>query len=308
MRVSEVTADEYRAAIVKFPHIFNTVDFSLLNRCKAEKLHFLLFYNRSLRLGLILGERCDNGLYSPFSAPFGGFSTNKPQQFEVIDDAVMALKAYGAEHDKRIVLTLPPTFYDENQLPLFINALHHHAKIRFIDINYHFKVSDFAIYENIIERNARKNLKTSLKENFTFECVAQHDNSGILRAYNVIAKNRAEHGYPLRMSLDDVLKTIKLIPADFFLLTHDGRDVAAAQVFHISEGICQVIYWGDLREYSHLRPMNNLAYNIFKHYYEQGLKIIDIGPSSENGVPNYGLCNFKESIGCSVSNKFSFEM
>lgn len=308
MRVNEVTADEYCTVIAKYPHIFNTVDFSLLNSGKANKLHFLLFCNHSTRFGLILGERDNSCLYSPFSAPFGGFSSNKPQQFDAIDDAVVALKDYGAECGKRIVLTLPPSFYDEKQYPLFINALHRHAKIRFIDVNYHFVVSSFAIYDTVMERNARKNLKTSLKANLVFECVSRYDKEGVQRAYDVIRKNREEHGYPLRMSLDDVLKTIKLIPADFFLLTLEGHDVAAAQVFHVNDGICQVVYWGDLRKYSHLRPMNNLAYHIFKHYYEQGMKIIDIGPSSENGVPNYGLCSFKESIGCAVSNKFSFEL
>ena len=36
--------------------------------------------------------------------------------------------------------------------------------------------------------------------------------------------------------------------------------------------------------------------------------ILDIGPSTENGIPNYGLCEFKESIGCSVTMKYSFEL
>ena len=31
-----------------------------------------------------------------------------------------------------------------------------------------------------------------------------------------------------------------------------------------------------------------------------------MGPSSENSYPNYGLGDFKESIGCKVSMKYSF--
>ena len=34
------------------------------------------------------------------------------------------------------------------------------------------------------------------------------------------------------------------------------------------------------------------------------IDIIDIGPSSIDGVPDYGLLEFKESIGCSVCSKY----
>ena len=31
-----------------------------------------------------------------------------------------------------------------------------------------------------------------------------------------------------------------------------------------------------------------------------------IGPSTESSIPNYGLCEFKESIGCEINQKFTF--
>lgn len=308
MQITETSAEEYKSFFTQYPHVYNTADFSLLNRNKAEKLHFLMFSKHGTRLGLILGDRGDGYMYSPFSAPFGGFTTKKPQSFEIIDDAVTALKAYAAEQDKHIVITLPPPFYDERQLPVFINTLHRKAKTRFIDVNYHFNISDFADYNTLMERNARKNLNKAMKENMTFTHVKDDDTDGIRRAYAVIRANREEHGYPLRMSLEEVIRTTSVIPADFFLLRHDDNDIAAAQVFHVTDDIYQVIYWGDRREFSHLRPMNFLAYSIFKYYHKQGLRILDIGPSTEEGIPNYGLCNFKESIGCTVSTKFSFEL
>ena len=127
------------------------------------------------------------------------------------------------------------------------------------------------------------------------------------RAYEVIRRNREEHGYPLRMTLEQVWQTVtSVVKADFFVLEHEGRDVAAAQISHVAEGIAQVIYWGDIRKYSALRPMNFLAYSLLDHYYKQGLRILDIGPSTEDGVPNYGLCEFKENIGCEVTLKYRF--
>jgi hypothetical protein len=52
--------------------------------------------------------------------------------------------------------------------------------------------------------------------------------------------------------------------------------------------------------------MNFLSYKIFEFYKKTGIRIVDIGPSTENSVPNHGLCEFKESIGCDISTKFTY--
>lgn len=81
----------------------------------------------------------------------------------------------------------------------------------------------------------------------------------------------------MRMTLEQVWQTVtSVVKADFFVLEHGGHDVAAAQIFHVADGIAQVIYWGDIRKYSSMRPMNFLAYALLGHYYEQGLRILDI--------------------------------
>lgn len=89
--------------------------------------------------------------------------------------------------------------------------------------------------------------------------------------------------------------------------SHDTwTDVAAAQVFHVAKDTAQVIYWGDLAAYSHLRTMNRLAAFMYDHFSRLGVRILDIGPSTEDGEPNYGLCSFKEDIGCEVCTKHVF--
>ena len=52
--------------------------------------------------------------------------------------------------------------------------------------------------------------------------------------------------------------------------------------------------------------MNFLAFKLFE-YYAEPKAFLDIGPSTEKGIPNVGLCNFKESIGCNVTPKFVLE-
>lgn len=305
MRIVEVEAKVYKELFAKPQQVYNSVEFAQLNSHKAARLHYIVFDDGGARMGLILGER-GGCMYSPFSAPFGGFTTNRPQQFEYFNMAVELLKEYGTEHNQRIVITLPPDLYDRQQIPLVVNALCRRTETRFVDVNYHFAIADFEHYIQNIERNARNKLNRAMKEELIFNKVGKGDDNGVARAYDVIRRNREEHGYPLRMSYDDVVRTIEIIPADFFILSHNNADIAAAQVFHVADDICQVIYWGNLNNYSQMRPMNLLAFRIFEYYHKQGLRILDIGPSTEEGVPNYGLCNFKQSIGCKTSNKFSF--
>ena len=308
MIIHEVSDTEYSEKIERHPHIFNTTAFAQLNAYKADDVHYLLFEESGkTRFGLVLGER-GGMLMSPFSAPFGGFSVNKRQSVEMVDKAVAALVEYARRERKDIRMVLPPQFYDTDLIAAEINVLSRRAELQYIDLNFMFPLSKFADYAGSLERNAHKNLKRALKSDLEFVAVQRGDTDGMHRAYEVIRRNREEHGYPLRMSLDDVEATIKIIPADFFILRHEGVDVAAAQVFHVAEGIAQVVYWGDLRAYSALRPMNYLSYRMFEHYSREGLRILDIGPSTEDGVPNYGLCDFKTGIGCDTIPKFVFKI
>ena len=306
MTINEVSASEYVAAISSHPHIFNTPAFASLNAHKVDAVHHLLFESGGkARFGLIVGER--NGmLLTPFSAPFGGFSVNHAQRMEYVDEAVQLLCQYAKQQQKDVRVVLPPEFYDRQLITSSISALSRFATLQYIDVNYHFRLEHFKNYEARIDRAARKNLHRAMDADFEFKAICRDDIQGIHTAYDVIRRNRQEHGYPLRMSLNDVMQTIGIIPADFFVMTYKGEEVAAAQVFHVAKGIAQVIYWGDLRSYSHLRPMNYFTYRLFEHYSKQGIEVLDIGPSTEEGKPNYGLCDFKTAIGCEMSPKFVF--
>ena len=308
MEILELSSQEYGQVFNRPYHVFNSAEFSEMNKYKCDKLHYLAFKDSKVRLGLILGER-DGVLCSPFSAPFGGFSSLRTVDVEAYEEAVMALKQYVDEHHMPVRISLPPAFYGETHISKSFSALlHGGARILYSDLNYQYRLEHFENFEDNLERNAKKNFHNALKNSFVFECLNSSDPNDVGRAYEVIRKNRESRGFPLRMSLQNVLDTVNVIDADFFVTSFEGMDVAAAQVFHVSDGICQVIYWGDVPEYAHLRVMNYFTYKVFEHYFNQGLKILDIGPSTEKGIPNYGLCSFKESIGCEVSLKHTFEL
>lgn len=306
MQLYEVTAEEYAQAGF-YAHAYNTPEFSELNKAKTSGLHYILIKDNKTRFSIVLGEKGDS-MCSPFSAPYGGFNMKMPQRIAYMDEAAALLKDWGKSHDKKIKITLQPSVYDDTQLSKWANVMFRNGRLTNIDLNYHFDLSRFPHYEDFIDRSARKNLHKAMAEDFVISHLNSSNTDDISRAYGVISINRKEHGYPLRMSLQNVADTVKIIDADFFVVSHNGTDVAAAQVFKVTEDVAQVIYWGDLRQYASLRTMNFLAYKVFEYYYQKGFRILDIGPSTEDGVPNNGLCDFKEAIGCSVTQKLFFEL
>ena len=305
---AEQTSDRQQFAL-NYPyttHVFNTVEFSTLNEDKCDELRFLEFKDHKPRMGITFGLR-GSLLCSPFSAPFGGFVfADADISLEMVDKAVKSLIRYADLMRHSIRITLPPSFYHPQLIAKQIYCLVANGfRQLYSDVNFHFDLLSFDNYKSILWRNARKNLQRAQREPFVFKKAENRDD--IIAAYTTIQQNRQAKGYPLKMSLDAVLDTIEIIKADFFNLSMNGANVASAQVFHVAEGIVQVIYWGDVPGFENYRPMNYLAERIVDHYKRSGIRIIDVGPSSQFGAPSIGLCNFKESIGCRVENKYTFE-
>lgn len=307
MQIKNLTPDEF-ASTFQAAHVFNTVAFAQLNSDKVERVHYLSFDDPKTCFGIVLGES-NGALRSPFSAPFGGFLEKGTHGLERMEKAVDALADYAKERSLRLQITLQPMVYDVTRLSMWVNVMMRKMQLHHTDLNYHFDISRMPNYSSVINRSARKLLNQALRQNFCLRKLDSGNRDDVARAYNVISSNRKERGFPLRMTFEQVWQTVsRVVTADFFVLEHEGCDVAAAQIFHVADGIAQVVYWGDIRQYAKLRPMNYLAYSLFGYYADNGLRILDIGPSTEDGIPNYGLCEFKESIGCSVTMKYSFEL
>lgn len=308
MEIIEASIEEYNHCITKPYHVFGSGNFSKLNSSKVEEVNYLLFWDGKVRLGITGGIK-ENTFLAPFSAPFGGLTYLREDiKIEHIDNACQEITKWAQKKSlKAIEIKLPPTIYNESFISKQMNCFFRHGyTISNIDINYSFNTEDFSEnYMSTIWYNARRNLKIGLQNKLQiFRCNTENEK---LLAYSIIKKNREAKGFPLRMSWEQVNETTKLINADFFICYDQYENpIASTIAFYVSSNIVQIIYWGDLPEYSSLKTMNFMAYKMFEYYKNTGIKIVDIGPSSENSMPNYGLCEFKESIGCQISPKHQF--
>lgn len=307
MEIHELSHNDYKETGIKPYHVFGSAQFNELNKPKCEELFYLGFREGKFRLGFIGGTR-ENELFSPFSAPFGGFSyVSSDVRLQYIEDAVKSLKQWAADKQfSSISITLPPAFYESSFIAKQINCLWREGfEISKIELNHSFDLDRFDDnYADSIRYNARKNLRIAINAGLEFTTCATDDEK--MLAYDIIYHNRAGRGYPLRMTWKQINETAGLISADFFLIKSSKLEpVASAIVFHITDTIVKVIYWGDLHGFSDLKPMNFISFKLFEYYSCSGKKIVDIGYSTENSIPNYGLCEFKESIGCEVTPKYT---
>ena len=305
MNLLEITPKEYQEIFSNPYHIFNSATFNELNKYKCDGVHYLIFRDSKIRLGLIFGRR-ENIVLSPFSAPFGCFAfLNEQIDIDKIDESLLVLDDYLKEKKiSNIKFVLPPFCYNVSFLSKLVNSLSRSRyKVSHIDLNHIFKTLFFdEKYKEKLNSNTRRNLNIALKQNFVFQKTDDID-----LVYDIISKNRELRDFPLRMTLEQVKETIKIIKHDAFVVKLNQDYVASALVYYVAHNIVQIIYWGDIPEFSSLKTMNFLSYKVFEYYKNTDVEIVDIGPSTENGIPNYGLCDFKESIGCVAENKFTFE-
>lgn len=301
MTLQEVSPKEYAELFPHPQHIFNSVPFGVLNSHKVSDIKWLCFFDGKPRLGLTVGKDSSGEWRAPFSAPFSGFDFNKVQSAETVVKAVELLKTGF----RGLRLTLPPAFYSPDMNSRTFCALAGCGAKMTADWNYHIPLD--GDYLQSIGTDSRKKLKRARRSDFKVMDVSADP----MRGYSVIAANRRQKGYTLRMSADDVLATTggvdPVVKADFFVLTDGVRDAAAAMVYHVTHEIAQVVYWGDDENVDGCDyPVNLLAAELVSIYKEKGFGILDIGPSSSVGIPSYGLCNFKDSVGCTVTVKPTF--
>lgn len=307
MDIKNITQEEYKKIVISPFSKFDTIEFAELNKSKVDEIIYLIFNNGKNRFGLVGGIK-DKTLKFPFSASFCCFSEITPEnRTSYYQDAISALNLFAKENNiVNIQINTPPLFYNFSHITKMQNALLNNGYvIKDYDINFEYYLEDFdENYLSKIHRNARKNYNNAKNSNLIFK-----KTDDIKNVYNVIKTNRESRGFPLWMSLNDVINTAEIIKSDYFIIkSQNGINYASALVHHIKDDIVRVVYWGNTPESEAFRPINFLSFNLFDYYKKQGKKVIDIGTSTLYSQPNYGLCDFKESIGCKCSPKLNFSI
>lgn len=290
-KLISVSAAEYAGIFTKPLTVFGSYGFLGLNSRKMEQVKYLVGTDMKNRpvMGIVSGLR-DGIWLSPFSAPMAALDWDHEPSVGTLIDFFSLLKSYLAPIPLRV--TLPPSFISPSALTKTACVIANLSAETSVALNYHYPLAQFPEFEKHLKPKARNHCHQAQKHDFEFRQVT------VPRAYDVIRKNRESKRYYLAMSCQDVTATAGVVPIDAFVLSSGGVDVAAAIVYRIAPGVAHLVYWGDIPGYESMRPMNILPYYVFKYYHGAGYSIVNIGTSSINGMPNRGLCDYKESLGC----------
>lgn len=306
MKAEIVDSEKFKIKTGNLLNIFNKVEFSELNKCNAERVLYIIIYkDESPRFAVTLGIR-DNRALSPFSAPFGYMeSIKKGQSVKNYYEAITALEQCLSDNNiEEISFFMPPSFYDKYTIECLYNTLlNSNWEITCVDLSFAINLEKMVgKYEDKVSSNTRRNLKIANSSNLCIKaCI---DDNEIEKAYEVIYLNHDAKGYPLRMTMERVKDTLKIVPHYVYAVYIGEIMIASAFIYRVTNDIVQVIYWGDRPGYENTKVMNYLCQELIRIFNKIGFKYIDIGISTELGKPNYGLCDFKDSIGCERTAKF----
>jgi hypothetical protein len=135
--------------------------------------------------------------------------------------------------------------------------------------------------------------------------VSSEEESEII--YDLIADNRSRMGRPIYMTFENIMETAGLFTTDFFKVTNADEQIVAGAIFYRAhKSVAFAVFWGDAPEGRTVRAMDFLVLNLWSFYKEKGYHFVDLGISTESGIPNEGLLRFKETHECLSSLKYTF--
>ncbi|MGQ1785695.1 hypothetical protein [Saccharicrinis sp. GN24d3] len=301
----EVSAKSFGQYFPTNPHSFNSEDFVELNINKIDKVIRLVEDVAKPEIGLVAGIK-DNILLSPFSAPFGGFHFKKENMYsDKVDVFVNELKTFAqANNYEELRVTLPPDIYHPTFNSKCVSA--------FFRAGFEHETPEITSYIDLEkfegkykQKNSREYYRQALRNELVFGHTTDYEDKRM--GYELIKENRAKFGRPIYMTLEDIEKTGGLWPVDFFKVCTSGGEMVASSIFYRSHPeIIYAVFWGDNDLGRPLRAMDFMLFHLWEYYKNKGYKYVDLGISTEDGVPNAGLLRFKETHEATSSIRYRF--
>ncbi len=286
--------------------LFNTRRYHELNLDGSERyvrLDTLTADGRTV--GSLAGVVDGPTFTSGHRAPFGGIDLVRDTETaahleQLIRGSLLSLDGLGVT---TVNVRARADAYSASEPTIAFLALNLGFTITACELNFQIDLADHTStdeYTATLKKPARKALRHSMALGCT--AVDASTDAEWAAGYGVIERNRQSRERPMRLSFSYVLRIRDAFPGRVRMQTlyHGTRPVAASLVYRVAPGRDYVVAWGDDHRLEH-SPMNALAYHVVDRSLADGVTLLDLGISSEQGRPNHGLIQFKQSIGARPS-------
>jgi hypothetical protein len=244
---------------------------------------------------------------SPRLGTFGSFDFKEPPCIELVeffaDESERVLRDRGAT---QITIISPPFAHAPELSHLVYLALHNRGyRATPHSLNQSIRLDDRSFASRV--NNGRRRRLRRARE-LGLETRKLTSLSELSDAYELILENRRSKGYKLSMTWDSIREMREIFGDRVygFGVFRETQAAAASITIRVNRDVVYVFYWGDVPGFSDVSPIVLLAETIYEHARAEGALWMDLGTSTNDGAPNYGLIRFKRILGCEASLKLAY--
>lgn len=277
-------------------YLYHEQDFLRLHQ--AEPISFYILHTKKKKvLGMCHFFVADAIATSPYRSPFGGIALEPSLRLDIIEAFIAyvetTIKAKGA---KAIKITQFPFAYSPMAASKLTNCyLRAGFQITHPDPGHHIAIESMGFEKKIHSMEGRK-LKKAIEKGFIFK---EELMRSIEEVYGFIQACRKEKQQNLNISLKNLQHAVKKLPNSYkiFTVRAEKELIAASIIAIVNQRIAYNFLPASSSAYNKWSPMVFLLKGIYEWCQERNVKILDLGISSVDNVPQYSLIEFKERIG-----------
>jgi len=242
---------------------------------------------------------------TPIRGTYGGIYLS-PRIFslEKAEEAIQLVENWLLQKGmKSFDIVLPPFFLSTHIQTWFNILLRRGFNIKSCDLNYAIAINDQP-YEQRVNYACLKKLKKIAAAQLD---VRELNLAEFEAGHALICQSRERKGRRFSMDWPSIQNMQQAFPHAFKMAgVFEENELRAAGIFiQITAETTYVFAWGDDGVLNQLTPTSLLAKYLYEYCQQQKFKFLDLGISTEAGVPNLGLINYKLSLGAEESLKFT---
>jgi hypothetical protein len=294
------------------PHIvlFNDERYQRCNLRPGQRRVRYDHYGVGRLVGTLAGV-LDNGLLDcEHSAPFGGidFVRRREAVGTVVDLVRSARDWAGAEGAETIRVRARPGYFGANEVAVEFALRTLGATVEACEFTLGIELWRYRTSEEYIGSTGRNRLVNGLRAGLVFAPTATE--AAWAACYALLAETKRRRDATMKIGLDYLLRLREIFGDRIAMhqLTADGELAAAALVYRIAPEWECLIAWGDDTGWRPKNTMNVLAYHLVRTALAKQVRVLDLGISSVDGVPDDNLIRFKRSIGATTGLRIDFRL